>query len=64
MGGYDRYRRGLRFEEINLDELAKSLLPTYEESKEKINSFLNLDDDDEDEKPKKKKKKKSKKSDI
>ena len=50
--------------EINLDELAKSLLPTYEESKEKINSFLNLDDDDEDEKPKKKKKKKSKKSDI
>jgi hypothetical protein len=51
--------------EIDLEEMVKKIIPSYEETKQKINEFLggssdSDDDDEEDEKPKKTSKLKSK----
>ena len=50
--------------EIDLDAALKSMFPTFEESQDKINRFLNLDDSDDEEEAPKKKKKKKRRSDI
>lgn len=50
----------LRKQTFDLEELVKSIVPSYEQIEEKVKAFLgaSMDDDDEDEKPKKKKKSK------
>jgi hypothetical protein len=52
---------------INLKEMVMNILPTYEETLEKLNEFLNeapQDQEEEEERPARLKKKKSRKSDI
>lgn len=52
---YKKYRA-----EVDLEELVKAITPSYKETKELIEDYLNLDPDEEDEKQPAKKKKKSK----
>lgn len=50
--------------DVDLEEMVREVIPTYEETVEAINTFLHGASDDEEEKPKKKKKKKKKSKDI
>ena len=57
--------KSLRGKEFDPEELVKSMIPSYEETKQKIEEFLSAPpEDDEDEKPRKKKKKVSKDAPI
>lgn len=58
-GNTKKLPKELRGKTWDPEEMLKEIIPTYEETKEKLDDFLNLppEDEDDDDKPKKKKKK-------